>query len=325
MPELPEVEGFRQILLSLVSTSKRKKLLKITSVTENPCKQFLSNDDVAALTENCFVADVMRKGKLVCMVLDCVKAVQGQKRVYIFIHFGMTGRVSSPTKILSLESLKDSEDYPPPHTHFIFSISNSENGKNEAEVAFSDPRRFGSLQLLLDMEEQFGELATDGLAIDAKNKEKIIAVLAEQSSGIKTILLDQKRAVSGVGNWVADEVLYQSELHPDQKYLSTEQASIILDNLSNILATAVQCLSENQNFPQDWIFNFRWQKKRVGVKDAQERAIAFVKSAGRTSVIVPSIQKKRAQQPSSKTKKDSVAENQKHSERQGLKRKTWST
>lgn len=42
---------------------------------------------------------------------------------------------------------------------------------------------------------------------------------------------------AGIGNWVADEVLYQARIHPEQKAstLSTEQASALHEQMQAVL------------------------------------------------------------------------------------------
>jgi formamidopyrimidine-DNA glycosylase len=130
-------------------------------------------------------------------------------------------------------------------------------------------------------------------------------------------LLDQRRVVAGVGNWVADEVLYQTRIHPDQNYLTTEQATLLLERLHSILATAVDCLVEkNSEFPSDWLFHYRWNSKKT-TNDAHGRVVTFVTSGGRTSAIVPSLQQKKGQ---SKSKDPAV-----HTQRTKKKRLTVTT
>jgi hypothetical protein len=88
MPELPEVENFRKLLLPLVS---KKSLLSIESTSDNPPRTFLSTEDIALINKNCHVSNVLRKGKQLCMVLECKKVIRGQKRLFLFLHMGMTG------------------------------------------------------------------------------------------------------------------------------------------------------------------------------------------------------------------------------------------
>lgn len=204
-----------------------------------------------------------------------------KNEAYCFLHMGMTGRISNPKYVPKLESLSKTDKYPPPHTHLIFRVDNY-------EAAFSDPRKFGAIKYA-DTLAEFDELAPDGLNEEI-NPESLIG----KKKGIKSILLDQKAAVSGIGNWVADEVLYQSKIHPDQSFLDTDEVKGLLSNLIRILRTAVHCLKSDEEFPEEWIFNFRWKKgqaKNETIKDFKGRPISFVTAGGRGSAIVKSIQK----------------------------------
>ena len=64
----------------------------------------------------------------------------------------------------------------------------------------------------------------DGLSPDALSFEinSAAELLQGNRKGVKEILLDQKKCVSGVGNWIADEVCYQCEMHPNQTNLGRE-------------------------------------------------------------------------------------------------------
>jgi formamidopyrimidine-DNA glycosylase len=283
MPELPEVEHFRQLLLPLIS--EFPLIIERLSTDKTPPRKFLSPEQINNLSGKCRVTDVLRKGKLLCMVLE-----SSEKTItnhFLFLHMGMTGRISTPDHSLALESLSATAEFPPPHTHLKFRTL-------EVEVCFSDPRKFGSVQLGSSLDEHkigFGELAPDALTIEMNHD--VLEKLVGQSTGIKPLLLDQKRAMSGVGNWIADEVLYQSQMHPDQNYLTESQAQLLVGTLSKILKAAMSCLKGDERFPEDWLFHRRWSKgKQKTCKDAQGRLVTFVTSGGRTSAIVSSIQKK---------------------------------
>lgn len=287
MPELPEVESFRHMLLSLVSTSATLSI-ELT-ISGKPPRTFVSHDDVVALNNKTHLVDVKRKGKLICMVLQCVGRKQNQDHFYMFLHMGMTGRISTPDHVPRLESL-GSEAYPPKHTHIKFKC-----GKEEA--SFSDPRKFGWVVLKSSLGAGFDELAPDALQITD------VQGLIDQRLPIKALLLDQKRVMCGVGNWVADEVLYHALIHPEQRYLSKEQASLILQKTKEVLTKAVECLHRGEDFPSSWLFHVRWSKRVMTngsvVKDAKGRKVKFITSGGRTSAIVPSIQKLNHQVPQS--------------------------
>eukprot|EP00546_Thalassionema_frauenfeldii_P000161 CAMPEP_0178936030 /NCGR_PEP_ID=MMETSP0786-20121207/24911_1 /TAXON_ID=186022 /ORGANISM="Thalassionema frauenfeldii, Strain CCMP 1798" /LENGTH=292 /DNA_ID=CAMNT_0020614317 /DNA_START=331 /DNA_END=1209 /DNA_ORIENTATION=+ len=206
----------------------------------------------------------------------------------------MTGRLVSPDMSCSWGNkyIKDDEEakFPPKYTYLILK-------SGEKKVAFADPRKFGSVSLC-DNLATAEELAPDGLDetnSESNHLEKITSCVSNQRLGIKALLLDQKRVVSGVGNWVADEVLYQCGIHPDQQNLTKEQACKIVKKLNSILSTAVVCLNQYKAYPETWLFSYRWTRKKAG-KDCKGRSLTFLQSGGRTSAIVASIQKLRKSQ-----------------------------
>lgn len=322
MPELPEVEHFRQVLLPLVSNEQP---LHVTLISKSPPKKFPSVDEWACLgNNNCFVQSVERKGKLICMHISrrC-DASDGTSlnncaggQYYLFLHMGMTGRIcTSNARQLSLETSKkkSSEDtspdpFPPPHAHFLFRVGSY-------EASFSDPRKFGSVKLCESMEKAFDELAHDALICPLDHfKEKVIG----QTKQIKTMLLDQRYVVSGVGNWVADECLYQSAIHPNQTNLTEDEVDRIYSALQSILEVSMQCIEEGVDFPTNWMFHCRWSKGKGCMKDSNGRIVSFVSSGGRTSAIVASIQKKSARKKGETSQKaDTIVEPEDTSSRNG--------
>lgn len=58
---------------------------------------------------------------------------------------------------------------------------------------------------------------------------------------------------------------------------------------------AVDTLAESDKFPEDWLMKYRWSKgKKDSAKLPNGAKITFLKVGGRTSAIVPSVQKKTA-------------------------------
>ena len=316
MPELPEVENFRRLLLPLVSR-EHPLVLERCSLEKIPPRKFITDREISDIVKSkFFVADVLRKGKLLCMVLKLENemkergGVKNDTTKFLFLHMGMTGRISTPDFIPKLKVLSKAESYPPSYTYLQMIA-----GSNQA--CFSDPRKFGAIYVKDFLEEDFDILAPDAwistCQISKQNENlhdggaqgscsestiaDIVAKLSQQSMGIKGVLLDQKRALCGIGNWVADEVLYQTKMHPDQNYLTHEEAKNLLRSLNFILKKAIRCLDKKEDYPRDWLFHYRW-KKRSGsksiVKDFHGRSIAFVVSGGRTSAVVTSIQKKKS-------------------------------
>ena len=199
---------------------------------------------------------------------------------------GMTGSIRSPGKPMGwghegrdAKDDCDSTTFPPKYAYLTLQTCNY-------KAAFCDPRKFGKSELRTDT-APFETLAPDAWQGSAN---AIVPHLIDQSTGIKALLLDQKRACAGVGNWVADEVLYQCRMHPDQAYLTAEEATTLVQSLQSILGTAVDCLAQHTPYPADWLFAYRWTKKKAG-KDGQGKSITFVKSGGRTTALIASQQK----------------------------------
>ena len=62
--------------------------------------------------------------------------------------------------------------------------------------------------------------------------------LVGHPKGIKSLLLDQRAVCSGIGNWIADEVCYQTKIHPDQNFLTVKEVESIRLSIRKILNRA---------------------------------------------------------------------------------------
>lgn len=111
---------------------------------------------------------------------------------------------------------------------------------------------------------------------------------------LKAFILDQAM-ISGIGNWVADESLYQARLHPEQYCddFSDEEIKRLHDSITNVCQTACDLLADSDQFPDDWLFNHRWGKgKKTPSALPNGEKLAFITVGGRTSCYAPSLQKK---------------------------------
>ena len=118
--------------------------------------------------------------------------------------------------------------------------------------------------------------------------------MSNRKKGIKGLLLDQRAVISGIGNWVADEILYRSRIHPDQSYLTLPESQKLVQEMHHVLFTAVAGLNYGIRFPEEWLFHRRWRNGGGGgggVKDYNGRTISFVQSGGRSTAIVAALQK----------------------------------
>jgi outer membrane biosynthesis protein TonB len=91
--------------------------------------------------------------------------------------------------------------------------------------------------------------------------------------------------------------MYQARLHPEQysNTFSDDQIKRLYDAMMYVCDTAVELLADSDKFPSDWLMKHRWSKgKKDQAKLPTGEKITFLTVGGRTSAVVPSVQKKTA-------------------------------
>lgn len=170
-------------------------------------------------------------------------------------------------------------------------------------MAFTDARRFGRIRLVDCPGEDIRKhspLVENGpdpvVDKDVFTEEYLKQKMRKRHVPIKALLLDQT-TISGIGNWVGDEIIYQARLHPEQHCdeFDDNDVATLYKAVKYVCDTAVELLGDSDKFPGDWLFNHRWGK---GKKDSASvlpngEKIAFLTVGGRTSCIVPNLQKKK--------------------------------
>lgn len=192
---------------------------------------------------------------------------------------------------------EEMEAWPPKYWKFILKTDDP-----VVEVAFTDPRRFGRVRLVDCPGEsirKYSPLVENGpdpvVDIDIFTEKYLREKMHSRRVPIKALILDQS-VISGVGNWVGDEVLYQAKLHPEQYCddFTDEQIKKLYDAIRYVCQFAVDKLGDSDEFPKNWLFHYRWskgQKGAVGHLPSGEK-LAFLTVGGRTSCYVPEVQKK---------------------------------
>ncbi len=204
MPELPEVETMRRGILAIVGSrvadlwSPPSELCPITM--EPPV------DEIRRAVIGRKIVSVGRAGKRV------VLEFQGGRRMVIEPR--MTGRVllqefsDSPPKPNATSgqrsSLPDTA-----HLRLVLRL----RGRPARQVLFWDSRGLGVIRLLSP--EAFQEVVA-ALGPDARDVTAAILQerLGSSRRAVKVALLDQ-RAVAGIGNLYASEILHRGGLHPE--------------------------------------------------------------------------------------------------------------
>ena len=154
------------------------------------------------------------------------------------------------------------------------------------EVAFTDPRRFGRVRWVPEgagaLDDPTLDLAPDPLlempSLEVfQQRLQPTTTTAGATTGtaatattnataskraIKTVLLDQRALVCGVGNWMADDILYRARIHPltAASALSPSQVAHLHEAIQYITETAVGAQGDSARFPPHWLFHYRWDK-----------------------------------------------------------------
>lgn len=160
------------------------------------------------------------------------------------------------------------------------------------DVCYTDLRKFGRFHLV-ESNDPLTCLPLSKLGFDPYLKmptftEFLDLVHSYRPAAIelKALLLDQKFC-AGIGNWIADEILYQSRFHPRKRLntLTKEHLKILYGNIDYVIRTAVDA-GGSHKFPEEWLFHFRWTHKRE-TEDFYKLKIRFDTVGGRTSAYVP--------------------------------------
>ena len=187
--------------------------------------------------------------------------------------------------------------WPPRFWKFHFTTE----GTPGVEVAFTDARRFGRVRLVNCPGEDIRKhspLVENGpdpvVDLDIFTEEYLRGKMQSRRVPIKALLLDQAM-ISGIGNWVADETLYQAKLHPEQYCddFGDSEIKTLYESIRYVCQTAVDKLGDSDQFPEDWLFSYRWGKGGKEVtKLPNGDKLAFITVGGRTSCYAPAVQKK---------------------------------
>jgi formamidopyrimidine-DNA glycosylase len=177
-----------------------------------------------------------------------------------------------------------SRDEPSRHRHDRLALELDDGG----ELRYRNMRKLGGVWLVHDEEELLAllhPLGPDALSI---GRREFLEQLRHRRGGIKAALMDQG-FVAGVGNILADEILWQSRLHPRRQIddMSEHERAQLFTTMHRVLRQAVE--------GYDYIPRKRsWLTHVRGLPDAAcprcGTRLARTVAAGRTTYFCPSCQ-----------------------------------
>jgi len=203
---------------------------------------------------------------------------------WLGLHLGMSGelRVEPP-------------DYAPGrHDHLVLV-------QRKRRLVFTDPRMFGNVLFATGAGPPawWTRLAPPILS-PAFTVDSVSAFLERRRRApIKAVLLMQER-FPGVGNWMADEILWRARLHPRRAAgsLSAAEVRSLLRECRRVCRLALDNIAGrgrlppdlNVHIPRSWLFWHRWEDGGSCPRNGHPLARGQV--GGRTSCWCPSCQRR---------------------------------
>jgi formamidopyrimidine-DNA glycosylase len=138
-------------------------------------------------------------------------------------------------------------------------------------LVFTDPRMFG--RVLFSTSEAlpawWAHLAPPILSDDFTQEAVATFLRRRRRTAVKAVLLMQER-FPGIGNWMADEILWRAEIHPQRPAGSFAPAEIraLWRECRHVCRLALDVIAGrgdevpptlNACIPDTWLFNHRWE------------------------------------------------------------------
>lgn len=235
MPELAEVEYYRKQWALGFGRAVR-------GVELNAGKRVFRDVDTQVLAGGLIGQRLTRSathGKQMCFVFG--------DRHWLGVHLGMTGKTCAVAGDYTRQK----------HDHLVLQM---EDGVN---LVFTDPRMFGRLRYA---ESAFDpdwwaklppEVLSDGFTFG--RMERFLE--RRGKAPIKAVLLMQE-VFPGIGNWMADEILWRSRIQPATRAaeIGPRKRVELFNTVQGVCADAMRVIGTDWGTPPDsWFFNHRWK------------------------------------------------------------------
>jgi formamidopyrimidine-DNA glycosylase len=226
MPELPDVEIFRQYLQA---TALHQQIRQVR-VEEPDLLDGVSPGRLRRKLEGEALQSAVRHGKYLF--------VAAGDRGWLVLHFGMTG---------FLKYFRDNGSRP---DHVRLSLQFAGGYR----LAYACPRKLGRIAWCETLERFVAdrELGPDPLTGDFDAGD--FGVLLEKRRGsIKGLLMNQK-ALAGIGNIYSDEILFQAAIHPRTAVAELRgEGERLFGRVTDVLRSAIDCRVGERGWPEDWL------------------------------------------------------------------------
>jgi formamidopyrimidine-DNA glycosylase len=207
------------------------------------------------------------------------------ERLWLGVHLGMSGELR-----LEPPGFRGSR-----HDHLILRTGT-------AVAVYTDPRMFGRIDLQSsgDPPAWWARRAPAVLSREFSREAVAACLRRRKRSPVKAVLLQQDR-FPGVGNWMADEILWRAGIHPARAAgsLDRNEAAALWRACRQVCRAALKTIggrggrrpsSLNERIPRTWLFWHRWAP---GGRDPRTGTLLRRATiGGRTTVWSPSRQER---------------------------------
>ncbi|ATC62819.1 DNA-formamidopyrimidine glycosylase [Nibricoccus aquaticus] len=168
---------------------------------------------------------------------------------WLGVHLGMTGELTAQPAAF----------VPRKHDHLVLAL-------RETTLVFSDPRMFGRIQFHLGPDAPaWWTTIAPAISSRAFSITAVSEFLRRRArTPIKAVLLMQER-FPGVGNWMADEILWRAEIHPRRTAgsLSESEITALHHETRHVAKRALEIIGTTTapnipDPPKSWLFPHRW-------------------------------------------------------------------
>lgn len=276
MPELAEVEFFRRRWAE-AATGER-----VARVLTHDTKKLLRELDLPAFRRALTGAKLLSSATAAKQML-----FRFSGNVWLGIHLGMSGELN----------VAGPDHVPAKHDHLVLVT------KKHALI-FNDPRMFGRVHFHRGTAPPlWWTKIAPAILSPAFTVAAVATFLRRRARApIKALLLMQER-FPGVGNWMADEILWRAAIHPARRggSLSSAEVRALWRACRQVCRQALVAIAGhggklppdlNANIPRTWLFKHRW---RPGGRDPKTGTpLAHATIGGRTTCWSPARQKFKA-------------------------------
>lgn len=272
MPELAEVEFFRKRW----SAGHGAKVL---AVKLHDGKKVFRGCDTAALKRALTGATLLDSETAAKQMLFHFSGGN-----WVGIHLGMSGELR----------VEPAGYVPTKHDHFILV-------QKMRQLVFNDPRMFGRVQFAVGEKPPAWWTKIAPAILSSKFTVEVVAEFLKRRgrAPIKAVLLMQER-FPGIGNWMADEILWRAAIHPKQPAgsLSPPMVRALHRECRHVCELALATIAGkggklppelNQHIPKSWLFWHRWENG--GRCPITKKPLVREEVGGRTTCWSPARQK----------------------------------